>query len=174
MPEKKFLSYIFIEGAILTFIALCILIIPKITELSFGIVLCCGFIIYGFYKIINSIFNKNYLRGYITEMLLGVFLSVIGILLILVPKVSILWLIAMTGIYFLLESLQTSVFISQIRTMYNSWGCKYFSGGVLLFVGLLIITALPAMSFWVVAMLSGLGFLIKGMSKIMLYNSNKY
>lgn len=174
MPEKKFLNYIFIEGAILTFTALCILIIPKITELSFGIMLSSGFIVYGFYKIINSVFNKNYLRGYLTEMLLGIFLSIIGVLLLFVPRVSILWLIAMTGIYFLFESLQTSVFISQIRTMYNFWGCKYISGGAMFLIGLLIITALPAMSFWVAAMLSGLGFLIKGMSKIALYNSNKY
>ena len=101
MPEKKFLNYIFIEGAILTFTALCILIIPKITELSFGIMLSSGFIVYGFYKIINSVFNKNYLRGYLTEMLLGIFLSIIGVLLLFVPRVSILWLIAMTGIYFL-------------------------------------------------------------------------
>ena len=173
MPEKKFLNYIFIEGAILTFTALCILIIPKITELSFGIMLSSGFIVYGIYKIINSVFNRNYLRGYVCEMLLGVFLFVIGVLLLLVPRISILWLIAMIGIYFLLESLQTSTFISQIRTMYNFWGCKYFSGGAIFLIGLLIIMALPAMSFWVVAMLSGLGFLIKGMSKIALYNSNR-
>ena len=174
MPEKKFLNYIFIEGAILTFIALCILIIPKITEISFGIVLSGGFIVYGIYKIVNSVFNINFLRGYLTNMLLGIFLSVLGILLLLVPKISILWLIALIGIYFLFESLQSSVFLSQIRTIYNSWGCKYFSGVTLFLIGLFIIIALPAMSFWVVAMLSGIAFLIKGMSKMVLYNTNKY
>ena len=174
MSEKRFLSFIFLEGIILTVLGLCILIIPKLTELSFGVMLSSAFISYGIYKIIHSLVNKNFARNFLMELFLGAFILTLGILLLLVPRISLLWLISLIGIYFLLESLSTSAFISQIRNMYNSWGCKLVCAVITAIIGIFIVISLPAMSFWVVAMLCGIGFLIKGMSKITLYNANKY
>lgn len=174
MSEKRFLNFIFLEGLILTILGLCILIIPKLTELSFGVMLSCAFVAYGIYKIINSALNKNFVRHFLMELFLGAHILIIGILLLFVPRINLLWLIALIGVYFLLESISTSAFISQIRTIYNFLGCKFVSALIMALIGLLIIISLPAMSFWMVAMLCGIGFVIKGMSKIVLYNANKY
>jgi len=173
MSEKRFLGFIFVEGLILTILGLCVLIIPKLTEMSFGVMLSSAFISYGFYKLISAVLNRNILRCFLMEMFLGAYILTIGILLLLVPKISLLWLIALIGVYFLFESLSTTAFISQIRNMYNFWGCKFMSALVMFIIGLLIVIGLPAMSFWMVAMLSGIGLLVKGMSKISLYNANK-
>ena len=66
--------------------------------------------------------------------------------------------------------------MSKIQTMFNIVGCKGLSALVLFLIGLSIVIGLPLMSFWVVAMLSGIAFLIKGMSKITLalINKNNY
>lgn len=173
MSEKRFLSFIFIEGIILTILALCILILPKLTSLTFGVMLSSAFMAYGLYKIIISIINRNFASNVIWNVFLGTFILTIGILLLFVPKINLLWLIALTGVYFLLESISSTAFISQIRNTFNSWGCKYFAALVLFLVGLIIVISVPVIAFWVVAILCGLGFLIKGMSKIVLFLTNK-
>ena len=60
MSEKRFLNFIFIEGIKLTILGLCILILPKLTSLTFGVMLSSAFIAYGLYKIIISFINKNF------------------------------------------------------------------------------------------------------------------
>lgn len=173
MSERKFLGCLLIEGIMLTTLSLCILILPKLTDLSFGIMLSATFITYGIYKIISSVFNKHHIHSFLYELLLGVFILTIGILLLFVPKISLLWLVALIGVYFLLESISTSAFMSQIRTTYNFWGCKFFCAVILFLIGLIIVVTLPAAAFWTIAMLSGIGYLIKGVSKIALFNANK-
>ena len=173
MSEKRFLSFIFIEGIILTVLGLCVLILPKLTSLSFGVMLSSAFMAYGLYKIIISIINRNFASNVIWNVFLGAFILTIGILLLLVPKINLLWLIALTGVYFLLESISSTAFISQIRNTFNNWGCKYFTSIVLFLIGLIIVVGVPVIAFWVVAILCGLGFLIKGMSKIVLFLTNK-
>lgn len=173
MSEKRFLSFIFIEGIILTILSLCILILPKLTSITFGVMLSSAFIVYGLWKIIISILNRNYTTSVIWNVFLGALILVIGILLLFVPKISLLWLIALTGVYFLLESISATVFVSQIRNVLNSWGCKYFAAFILFLIGLIIVISVPVIAFWAVAILCGTGFLIKGMSKITLFLTNK-
>ena len=122
MTEKKFLNFIFIEGIILTTLGLCVLILPKLTSLSFGVMLSSAFIAYGIYKIITSFMNRNYASCLLWSIFLGVYITVIGILLLLVPNVSLLWLIALIGVYFLLESISASAFIANVRSTMNAWG----------------------------------------------------
>lgn len=173
MSEKRFLNCIFIEGLILTVLGLCILIIPKLTSLTFGVMLSGAFIAYGVYKIINAIINRGLMKLTFMRIFLGIFILTLGILLLFVPKISLLWLIALIGVYFLLESITTNVFISQIRNALNYWGCKFFSAIILFLVGLIIVVGIPVIAFWTVAMLCGIGFLIKGMTKITLFLTNK-
>ena len=173
MSEKRFLSLIFIEGLLLIILSLCILILPKLTSLSFGVMLRASFIVYGLYKIIMSFVNKNYLSNIIWSIFLGIFILTIGILLLFVPKISLLWLIALIGVFFLLESISTASFVAQVRNAFNSINCKAFAGLILFLVGLIIIIGLPVMSFWMVVMLSGIAMLIKGMAKITLALANK-
>lgn len=176
MSEKRFLNFMCIEGALLTILGLCILILPKLTSLSFGVMLASAFIAYGLYKLAAAIVNRNYHKHFVCEILLGLFLLTIGILLFLVPKINLLWLIALIGVYFLLQSIMTTSFLAQIKNVFNFWGCKFFSTIALFLIGLIIVLGLPVMSFWLVALLSGVGFLIKGMSKttLALVNKNNY
>ena len=176
MSEKRLLNFIFIEGLLLTALGLCVLILPKLTGLTFGVMLSSSFIAYGLYKIITSIINKNYISNIVWSVFLGVLVLTIGILLLFVPKISLLWLIALIGVFFLLESISSMAFMAKMRSMFNFIGCKGFAGMVLFLMGLIIILGLPVMSFWVVAILSGIAFLVKGMSKITLAfaNQNNY
>ena len=176
MTEKRFLNFIMIEGLLLLALALCILILPKLTSLTFGVMLSSAFIAYGLYKIITTFINKAYATSIIWSIFLGVFILTIGILLLMVPKISLLWLIALTGIFFILESISSISFMSKIRSIFNYTGCKGISALVLFLSGLIIILGIPIISFWMVAVISGLAFLIKGMSKITmsLTNRNNY
>ena len=173
MSEKRFLNFIFIEGLMLVILGLCILILPKLTSLSFGVMLSSAFIAYGIYKIVTSIINRGYATNVVWCVFLGAFLTTIGILLLFVPKISLLWLIALTGVFFVLESISATVFMSHVRTMLNHTGCKYMGAIILFLIGLTIILGLPVMSFWIVAILSGVALLVKGMAKMVLSITNR-
>lgn len=173
MSEKRLLNFIFIEGLLLTILGLCVLILPKLTSLTFGVMLSVAFIAYGLYKIITSFINKNYLSNIIWSIFMGVYILTIGILLLLVPKVSLLWLIALIGVFFLLESVSSAAFMAKVRSMFNFIGCKGFAAMVMFLMGLIIILGLPVMSFWVVALLSGIALLIKGLAKTTLSLANR-
>ena len=176
MSEKRLLNFIFIEGLLLTILGLCVLIIPKLTELTFGVMLSSAFIAYGLYKIVTSLINKSYISNIIWSIFLGAFILTIGILLLFVPKISLLWLVALIGVFFLLESISSMAFMARMRSLFNFIACKGIAGVVLFLVGIIIILGLPIMSFWTVAILSGIGLLIKGLSKITLAfaNQNNY
>ena len=60
MTEKRFLSYVLIEGILLSALGLGMLMLPKITTISFGLMLCLTFVVYGGYKVINAILTRNY------------------------------------------------------------------------------------------------------------------
>ena len=45
MTEKRFLSFVLIEGILLTVLGLAMLMLPKITTISFGLMLCLIFIL---------------------------------------------------------------------------------------------------------------------------------
>ena len=173
MSEKRFLNFIFIEGVILTVLGLCILILPKLTEMTFGVMLSSAFIAYGLYKVITSIINKNYILNILWSIFLGVFILTLGILLLLIPKISLLWLVALIGVFFLLESVSSVAFMAHVKNVFNYIGCKAFAAIVLFLVGITIVLGLPIISFWAVAILSGVALTVKGMAKITLALANK-
>jgi len=172
MPEKRFLKFILSEGILLMLLALCILILPKLTELSFGVMLSISFIVYGFYKIFSVISCRNYVKNIVTGILSGIFILILGSLLLFVPKINLLWIIALIGVYFLLDSISLSSFMHRIDKIYSSAWCRVFTPAVVFLTGFIIVTGLPALTFWAVSMLCGTAFLIKGMSKITLFNNN--
>ncbi len=176
MSEKRFLNLICLEGLLLIVLGLCVLILPKLTSMTFGVMLSSAFIAYGLYKIVLSFVNRNYLSNIVWSVFLGAFILTIGILLLFVPKISLLWLIALIGVFFILDSISLTSFMSMISSMFNQVGCKGLTAFFIFLIGLSIIVGLPLMSFWVVALLSGIAFLIKGMSKmtLALVNKNNY
>ena len=173
MSEKRFLNFIFVEGLLLTILGLSVLILPKLTSMTFGVMLSSALIVYGLYKLMISFINKNYISNFLWSMFIALFILTIGILLLMVPKVSLLWLIALIGIFFLLESVSSAAFATQMRNVFNLVGCKGFAAIVMFLVGLIIIIGIPIMSFWVVAILSALALLVKGLAKVMLSLANR-
>ena len=173
MSENRFLNFICLEGLILTILGLCVLILPKLTALTFGAMLSAAFITYGLYKIIISFVNRSYTPNIVWNIFSGSFILTIGILLLLVPRISILWLMALIGVFFLLESISSTAFMVKLRSIFNYSGCKGFAAFIMFLVGLIIILGLPIMSFWVVAILCGVALLVKGLSKITLSLANR-
>ena len=172
MSEKRMLNCIMIEGIMLVVLSLCVLILPKLTSLSYGVMLAATFIAYGFYKIIHSIINKEYGLKRIFPILIGIFLSTIGILILLVPKINLFWLIALIGVYFIIESISSIVYGMKLRSVYHFWQSKLVCGGMLFLAGLLIVLGVPVMSFWMVTVISGIALLIKGMTKLVISLGN--
>ncbi len=174
MTEKRFLNFVLFEGILLALIGVGMLLLPKITSITFGLMICIGFIAYGIYKVINAIVTRNYSRHFVLNIILGVILATLGILLLTVPTFNLVILTAIIGIYFLIESVSSTAFAVQNRkTLYWWWAIALVA--ILQFlIGLMIILGLPNTAFWVVGILAGINFLITGMIMISLYISNKY
>lgn len=174
MTEKKFLSFILTEGILLTLLGLGMLMLPKLTSLTFGIMVCIGFFVYGIYKTINAFFARNYTRHFILNMVLGILLAVIGVLLFFAPSFNLILITSAIGIYFLLESISTTAFAIQTRKTLYLWWANLFVSLLQFLIGFIIIMGLPGTAFWVVGILTGINFLIAGMIMISLFISNKY
>ena len=173
MSEKRLLNSIFAEGLLLITLSLCTLILPKLTSLTFGVMLSATFIIYGLYKVLSSFLNKYYISNIFWSIFLGLFILTIGILLLIVPKISLLWLIALIGVFFILESISSVSFMSKMRSIFNYLSYKGLAALVLFLAVIIIILGLPLMSFWMVVIISALALLIKGMAKLTISLSNR-
>lgn len=172
MSEKRLLKCMVIEGVMLVVLSLCILIIPKLTMLSYGVMLAAVLIAYGIYKIINAFVNRTYSFSMPFCLMMGIFLTTIGVLILFVPRINLLWLIALIGVYFILESISAIIYALKLRNVYHFWGCKMFLAAILFLIGLFIILGVPVMSFWIVTVLSGIALLLKGMTKLILSLGN--
>ena len=174
MTEKKFLNFVLLEGIILTVLGIGMLMLPKITSLTFGLMVCIGFFVYGIDKTINAFLTKNYTRHFILNIILGIMLAILGILLFMAPMFNLIIITSFIGIYFLLESISSTAFAIQTRKTLYLWWTNLFVALLQFIIGFIIILGLPATAFWVVGMLVGINFLIAGMIMISLFISNKY
>ena len=174
MTEKKFLTFVLLEGIILTVLGIGMLMLPKITSLTFGLMVCIGFFVYGIYKTINAFLTKNYTRHFILNIILGIMLAILGILLFMAPMFNLIIITSFIGMYFLLESISSTAFAIQTRKTLYLWWTNLFVALLQFIIGFIIILGLPATAFWVVGMLVGINFLIAGMIMISLFISNKY
>ncbi len=174
MTEKKFLSFVLVEGILLAVLGILMLILPKLTTITFGLLLCLSFIIYGGYKTINAFITRNYSRHFILNMLIGILLVVTGIFLFLAPVFSLILITSIIGIYFILESISSTAFAIQTRKILYFWWAGILVGIMQFILGLIILTALPSSALWVIGVLAGINFLIAGMVMISMYISTKY
>lgn len=174
MTEKRFLDCILTEGILLVVLGLSMLILPKITSLAFGMMLCLSLVIYGGYKFINAIITRNYTKHYIFNAIIGLTLTVLGVFLFITPMFGLTLLTASIGIYFLLESISTCSFgIQNKKTLYFWWA--EIPLAILQFIlGLMIIVGLPSTALWVVGVLLGINFLIAGTIMVNIYIATKY
>lgn len=172
MSEKKLFCLMSIEGLLLLILGFCILILPKLTPLSFNVMVSSSLIVYGIYRFVASIINNNRFYNIFCEIVLGVYITVIGILLLCVPNINILWLIALIGVYLILDSMQTFVFAEKIKNTFKLWNCKFFSATLIFIAGIAILISLPDMEFITVSILTGIYFVLKGTVKRTLYLVN--
>ena len=173
MTEKRFLSFVLIEGILLSVLGLCMLMLPKITTISFGLMLCLTFIVYGGYKVINAILTKNYSRHFVLNVVSGLLLFLTGVFLFMAPMFNLLLITSAIGVYFILESISSTAFAVQNKNTLYFWWLAILVGVMQFLLGLIIILGLPSTALWVVGILAGINFLIAGVVLISMYISTK-
>lgn len=174
MTEKRFLNFVLIEGILLAALGLGMLMFPKVTTISFGLMLCLVFIIYGGYKAINALLTRNYTRHYILNIITGLLLLSVGIFLFMAPMFNIVLITSLVGVYFLLESISSMAFAMQNKNTLYFWWADIFVAILQFLLGIIIILGLPATALWVIGVLAGVNFLIAGMVLISMYVSTRY
>lgn len=173
MTEKRFLSFVLIEGILLSVLGLGMLMLPKITTISFGLMLCLTFIVYGGYKVINAILTKNYSRHFVLNVVSGLLLFLTGVFLFMSPMFNLLLITSAIGVYFILESISSTAFAVQNKNTLYFWWLAILVGVMQFLLGLIIILGLPSTALWVVGVLAGINFLIAGVVLISMYISTK-
>ena len=173
MTEKRFLSFVLIEGILLSVLGLGMLVLPKITTISFGLMLCLMFIVYGGYKVINAILTRNYSRHFVLNVVAGLLLFLTGVFLFMAPMFNLLLITSAIGVYFILESISSIAFAVQNKNTLYFWWLAILVGVMQFLLGLIIILGLPSTALWVVGVLAGINFLIAGVVLISMYISTK-
>ena len=174
MTENRFLSFVLTEGIVLMALGLAMLMLPKITSLTFGLMLCIAFIIYGAYKTINSILTRHYSRHFLLNVIIGLLLICIGVILLMAPMFNLVLITAAVGVYFLLESISSVAFGIQTRQTLPFWWINLILAGLQFILGIMIILGLPGTALWVVGILAGINFLFAGMAFISMFIASKY
>ena len=174
MSESRFLSCVLTESILLLVLGLGMLILPKITMISFGLMICLSFIIYGGYTVINALVTKNFSQHFILNIILGIILFVSGILLFTVHVLDIMVVIGLCGVYFILKSLSSSAFSVQTRKTLNFWWLSLFLAIPEFLFGLFIIIMLPSAALWLIGVVVGLDFILSGMVYMNMFISTKY
>ncbi len=174
MTEKKFLSCVLTEGILLTVLGLAMLMLPKITTITFGMMICLAFIIYGGYKAINAFLTRHYTRHFILNIILGLILVGVGLFLFTAPMFNLIIITSAIGVYFFLESISTSAFALQNRKTLYFWWANIPVAIMQFLLGLIIIVGLPSTALWIVGILAGINFLITGMILISMFIATKY
>lgn len=173
MTEKRFLSFVLIEGILLSVLGLGMLVLPKITTISFGLMLCLTFIVNGGYKVINAILTRNYSRHFVLNIVTGLLLFLTGVFLFMAPMFNLLLITSAIGVYFILESISSIAFAVQNKNTLYFWWLAILVGVMQFLLGLIIILGLPSTALWVVGVLAGINFLIAGVVLISMYISTK-
>lgn len=174
MTEKRFLNFVLIEGILLSVLGVGMLMLPKVTSLTFGLMICIGLIVYGIYKVAHAIVTRKYERHFVLNIIIGVVLAALGIVLLSLPGMNLLIITSIIGIYFLAESISNTAFAIQSRKNMYMWWVMLLAAIMQFILGLIIILGLPFSSLWVVGMLLGINFLVTGMGLISFWISNKY
>ena len=174
MTEKKFLSCVLTEGILLTVLGIAMLMLPKVTSITFGMMICLAFIIYGGYKAINAFLTRHYTRHFFLNIVLGLVLIGLGLFLFTAPMFNLVIITSVIGVYFLLESISTCAFAIQNRKTLYFWWADIPIAVMQFLLGLIIIVGLPSTALWVVGILAGINLLMTGMIMISMFIATKY
>lgn len=165
MSSKRLFCIMATEGMLLLILGLAILIFPKLINITFFITLGAAFIAYGIFKFVSSIINRPY-GLFVCELLLGIYLFMLGIIMPLYPNIDIDWIIAFCGIYLILEGILTTSWSAFIKYYLHLWYLKLPLSAILVLFGLIILIKTPNISFTKTALFIGTAFILKGVLKI--------
>ena len=175
MTEKRFLNFILIEGILLSVLGICMLMLPKVTSLTFGLMICIALIVYGIYKIAHAIVTRNYERHFVLNIVIGAVLAILGIVLLSVPQINLLIITSIIGgLFSCRKYFKHSICSPNQKKTMSFWWVVLLISIMQFILGLIIILGLPMTSLWVVGMLLGINFLVTGMGLIAFRLSNKY
>ena len=174
MTEKRFLSFILTEGILLLALGLAVLMLPKVTTITFGMMLCLALILYGGYKIVNAWLTRNYSRHFALNIINGLLLVASGILLLFAPMFNLILITAVLGVYLILESVSQLAFAIQTRKNLPLWWVNILIAILQIFLGLIIIIGLRATALCIVGILFGINFVFSGLSLITMYITAMY
>ena len=174
MTESRFLSYILTESILLLFLGLGMLILPKISILSFGYAMFIAFIIYGGFKCISAILTRYFSRHYVLDIIIGLILFTNGIFLFFLNIMDIMCIIGLTGVYFILKSISAFSFTIQTRKTLNFWWMCLFLAIFELIFGVAVIIVFPSAALWLIGVLTGLDFILSGVVLMNMYISTNY
>ena len=174
MSEKKFLNCVMTQGVFLFILGILMLVLPKISPVSFGFMMSFSFIAYGGYKAINAFIMKNLSLHYILDIVAGILLLAAGILFLFVPEISLIQIIGLAGCYFLLESVSSSAFATQTAGVLKFRHLGYFSAFIQFLFGVITLFILPSGAIWLVGVMAGFNFLFSGMFIVNMYFATQY
>ena len=174
MTENKFMNCVLTESILLLCLGLGMLILPKVSMLSFGLIMCLSFVIYGLFKIVYAVITKNFSRHYILDIIIGLIIAIDGIFLLVGPVFDIMLIIGLAGVYFVLKSISSSAYSIQTRKTLNFWWMCLLISILELFFGILIIIILPSAALWFVGIITGMDFVLSGMVYMNMYLATKY
>lgn len=174
MTENRFLKLVLFEGTIATVLGLGMLILPKVSLISFGFMICLSFIIYGIFKTISALLSKNFSRHFFLDMLVGFIICLTGILLCIAPSFDLSWIIGLCGVYFVLKSISSSAFSVQTRKTLSLWWTYFFVSVLELILGLIIIVMIPTAALWFAGIMTGFDYILSGVFLINMFISTKY
>ena len=172
MSEKRFLSFVLTEGIISIILGCCLLILPKISEITFGLILAIVLTVYGGYKATKSFLSRNFETHFILNIIAGIFLLFSGIGLFFAPFFEMILIVSMVGVYFVLESVTTAAFGTQVMNIFYFWRYEIIVSIIQLLFGLILIVIFP--SLWVAGVLLGVDLIMSGAILLNMFFAKKY
>jgi uncharacterized membrane protein HdeD (DUF308 family) len=131
-------------------------------ELLFGWLLVLSGIAHGFHA-----FKARNWKGSLLQILLGVFSSAVGVMLLIYPLRGVLTLTLVLATFFLAEGAAKIMMAVQLRST-PKWGWLLVSGLLALLLGVLIWVEFPSTAAWVLGVLLGIDLLFSGVVLVML------
>lgn len=155
-----------ILGIIFIIVGILAIITPQATYLSLALVFSLTFLFVGILEIVFSISHRKQLDGWGWSLASGILSSIIGVLLIIYPQVSIITLPLFVGFVVLFHSIMSIAWSIELKKyQVSNWGWLLFAGilGVI-FSFLLMLN--PVFAGLTVAILTGIALITIGIFHI--------
>lgn len=169
----KVMNLMFAEGIVLAILGICAILLPKVVSITTSAILSIILIVFGVYRFVNSLILRKEMKNPYFAMIIGLLMAILGCYLFLHPIFNLLILTISIALYFLLESINTTIFTLDARGSVRYWWLGFFMALLQFILGLFILVSLPFSALWVLGTLLGISLLFSGMSLITMFISTK-